>query len=160
MQGARLRAQEVRENRRNLQLGLEGSLEALNLLGNLTPVVGLDGAGDDGTRDTAGTAESGPVLDVNVRDVLVLAKEGKVKEDLEGLSVRSKDNKGSVTLVEGLGGLVGAAAELLQVSSLLDKVKDLQRQLVIGNGESTRVSHQRTREGRMAKEALKMRVGE
>lgn len=69
----------------SLDLVLEGADGA----GELRALVGGDAASNDGAGDTAGTAKGGLGLDVNVGDVLVLGKEGKVENDRERVGVRS-----------------------------------------------------------------------
>lgn len=50
----------------------------------LASLVGRNGAGNDGAGDTASATESSLRGEEDVRDVLVLAKEGKVEKDLWG----------------------------------------------------------------------------
>jgi hypothetical protein len=65
--------------------------------------VGGDGSRDDWARDTTGTSESGLGRNENVRDVLVLAQEGQVKQDFEWFSVGGHDDELGDTTVKGLG---------------------------------------------------------
>jgi hypothetical protein len=66
-----------------LDLGLDGQ----DLGVELSSLVGSDRGGDDGSGDTAGSAEGGLRGEEDVGDVLVLAQEGKVEENLDGLGV-------------------------------------------------------------------------
>lgn len=63
--------------------------------------------------------------DKAVGDVLVLAQEGEVEDNLDGLDVGGHDDELGDTTVERLGGLVGTLLELLVVRGLLDDVEDL-----------------------------------
>lgn len=87
-------------------------LEGPDLLHEVGGLVGGDRASNDGARDTAGTAERHLARDVDVGDVLVLAKEGQVQQDGERARVRSEDDQLGDTAVEGLGGLVGTLLDL------------------------------------------------
>lgn len=66
-----------------LDLGLDGD----DLSRKLPSLVGRDGRGDDGSGDTASSAESGLGGKEDVRNVLVLAEEREMEEDLNGLGV-------------------------------------------------------------------------
>jgi len=59
---------------------------------------------------------------------LVLAKEGQVKQNLQGLRVCRHDNQVRDSAIQGLGGLVGALLELLVVACLLHQVEDCHRE--------------------------------
>merc|ERR1719190_215545 len=74
--------------------------------------------------------------DKDVGDVLVLAEQRDVKENLKRLAVRRQHNKLSLPTVQGLGCFVGTLAELLVVGSLLDQVEDLGGQCLLGQGVS------------------------
>lgn len=100
-------------------------LEAIDLRVKLRTLGGKDGAGNNRPGDTAGTAKSDLGGDKDVRDILVFAEEGEVEEDLKRLGVSGHDDELADATVEGLGGLVGALAELLVVAGLLDEVEDL-----------------------------------
>jgi hypothetical protein len=62
-------------------------LDGINLALELASLGGGDRGGNDGPRDTASTAEGGLGGDEDVGDVLVLAEEGEVEQDLNGLGV-------------------------------------------------------------------------
>ncbi len=65
---------------------------------------------------------------------LVLAEEGQMEQNFEGLSISSHDDELGDTAVEGLSGLVRAALQLLVVGRLLDKIEQLDGQLVVSEG--------------------------
>jgi hypothetical protein len=88
-----------------------------------------NGAGDDRARDTTGTTQSSTRGNEDIRNVLILADEGKMEKDSERISITSKNNQLGDTTVEGLGTLVSTLLDLLVVVSLLDKLKN-------GGGES------------------------
>jgi hypothetical protein len=118
-------------NQQPLYFVLDGSDLALQL----RSLVGGDRGGDDATADTASTAERDLGRDEDVGDVLVLAKERQVQEDLERLGVGSHDDELGDTTVKGLGRLVGSLLQLAVVGRLLDDVEDLLRQRGIGERE-------------------------
>ncbi len=84
-----------------------------------------DGGGDDRPGHPAGPAQRLLASNKDVGHVLVLAEQGDVEEDLQGLGVGGQDHKLALPPVEGLGGLIGALAHLLVVDSLLRQVEDL-----------------------------------
>jgi hypothetical protein len=65
----------------------ETHLDGVDLALELAGLVGGDRGGDDRARDTAGTAEGRLARDKDVRDVLVLAEEREVEQDLDRLGV-------------------------------------------------------------------------
>ena len=86
-------------------------LDSLNLGVQLSGLVGCDGSGDDGSGDTASSSEGSLAGDEDVRDVLVLAQEGQVKDNLDRLDVGGHDDELADTSVKGLGGLVSTAGQ-------------------------------------------------
>ncbi len=52
------------------------------------------------------------------RNVLVLAQQGQMQQNLQGLSVRCHDNEFAHTTIQSFSCLVGALLELLVVASL------------------------------------------
>lgn len=100
-------------------------LNGLNLALELPSLVGDHRARDNRARNTTGTTKSSLAGNKDVRNVLVLAEQGKVEDDLDGLNVSGHDDELADTTVEGLGGLVGTLLELLVVRSLLDEIEDL-----------------------------------
>ena len=70
--------------------------------------------------------------DKDVGNVLVLAQQGDVQEDLQRLSVGCHHHKLSLASVERLGGLVGALAQLLVVDGLLHQLEDGGGQPLVG----------------------------
>ena len=63
--------------------------------------------------------------DEDVGHVLVLAEQRDVEQDLQRLRVGGEHDELGLAAVEGLGGLVGALAQLLVVDGLLHQVQDL-----------------------------------
>lgn len=61
--------------------------QGLDLASQLTSLVGVDASGDDSTAHTAGAAEQRLAGNVDVGDALVLAQEGDVQKNGEGLGV-------------------------------------------------------------------------
>ena len=114
-----------------LDLGLHG----LDLVGQLLVIALHDGEGDDVAGDLGGASEGGLAGDEDVGDVLILAQEGEVEEDLDGVGVTGKDDEIGEATVEGLGGLVGALTDQLGVAGLLDDVEDSLGQVVGSHGE-------------------------
>lgn len=82
-------------------------LECADLAHQVGSLIGGDRRGNDGTGDTAGTAECHLGGDVNVRNVLVLAEKGKVEKDGEWAGVGSEDDDLGDTAVQRLSSLVG-----------------------------------------------------
>ena len=72
----------------------------------------------------------------HVGNILVLAQQWDVEQDLQGLAVSCQDHELGLTSVEGLGGLVGALPQLLVVGGLLNKIEDLGSQGLVGEGVS------------------------
>lgn len=91
----------------------------------LGSLVGGDGSGNDGSGDTAGTAQLSLGWDENVWNVLIFAEQWEMEEDLEWGGVGGHDDELGDTTVEGLGGLVGSLLELAVVGGLLSQVEDL-----------------------------------
>ena len=72
--------------------------------------------------------------DEYVGDVLVLAEQGDVEEDLQRLTVSGEDHELGLPSVEGLGGLVSSLPQLLVVRGLLNQVQDLGGQGLLSQG--------------------------
>lgn len=87
-------------------------LEGADLSHEIGSFVGRDAGSDNGPGDTTSAAESHLGWDVDVRDVLVLAKEGQVQKDGERGGVGREDDQLADTTVESLGGLVGSLLQL------------------------------------------------
>lgn len=105
----------------------------------LRSVVGGDAGSNDGSRDTAGAAKGDLGRNKDVGNVLVLAQERKMQDNLDGRSVGSHDDELGDTTVQGLGGLVSALLQLTKVGGLLDEIEDLVGQLGISEREGTGV---------------------
>lgn len=114
---------------------LDLDLHAVDCALKLRSFVGGDGAGDDWTRNAAGTAEGDLAGNEDVRDVLVLAEEGQMEENLDRFGVGGHDDHLTDTTVQCLGGLVGTLLGLLVVRSLLDEVEQGYGELGVGEGK-------------------------
>lgn len=62
-----------------------------------------------------------------------------MEEDGKGLGIGGHDDELAAATVQGLGGLVGALLELLEVASLLDKLEDGDGELLTGERVSAGV---------------------
>eukprot|EP00959_Pyramimonas_sp_CCMP1952_P000106 1907-Pyramimonas_sp.AAC.1 len=113
---------------------LNGVLQGVDLSLKLAALVGGDGAGDDGARHAAGTAQRLLRGHEHVGDVLVLSQQRQMQQDFKGLSVRGHDNELGNATVQGLGSLVSALLQLLVVGGLLDDIQDGVRQLGVRQG--------------------------
>lgn len=126
-------------------------LKGANLAHKVRGLIGGDGAGNNGTGDTASTAKShlrrtgvgqytarigrqSRNLHVDVRNVLVLAKKRQVKEDSQRAGIGGKDNDFGNTTVESLGSLVGTLLQLAVVGGLLDKIENFLAESLVGLG--------------------------
>ncbi len=76
---------------------------SLNLARKLGVVAGNNGDGNSGPGETGGTAKSLARGNKDIGGVLVLTEKGKVKHDLNRLSVSSHDDERSLVLVQSLG---------------------------------------------------------
>lgn len=94
----------------------------------LGALVGGDTASDDWARDAACTAESLLRANEYVWDVLVLAQQWQVQQDLQWLSIGGQNDEFGESAVECLGGFVSSASQLLVVDGLLDQGHDLRGQ--------------------------------
>ena len=113
---------------------LDLELDGQNLGLEVRALVGGDGGSNDGARDTAGATEGSLGGDKDIGDVLVLAEERQVEQNLNGLGVGGHDDELGNTTVEGLGSLVGSLLELLVVGGLLDQIHDRVGESSIGKG--------------------------
>lgn len=120
--------------------------QTLNLLLNrhdlrleLGALVDGDGAGDDRTRHAARTAQGLLGAHEHVRHVLVLAQQRQMEDDLERFGVRGHHDKLREATVQRLGGLVGAATQLLVVDRLLDQRHNLGREGLVRQRVGLRV---------------------
>lgn len=95
---------------------LDGGLEVLDLVIELTLAVGLDGAGNDGTGDSASVSEGNLAGDEDVVDVLLLADQRQVQQDLDGLSIGGQNDEVSLLAVQGLSGFRFQEKRVLRVS--------------------------------------------
>ena len=114
---------------------LDLDLHAVDGALKLRSFVGGDGAGDDWTRNAAGTAEGDLAGNEDVRDVLVLAEEGQMEENFDRFGIGGHDDHLTDTTVQCLGGLVGTLLGLLVVRSLLDEVEQGYGELGVGEGK-------------------------
>lgn len=107
------------------QQGLDLVLDGVDLVLDGRTVVGGDRGSNNGSRDTTGSTKGSLGGHKHVGDVLVLAQQRKVQENLDGLGVGSHDDELGDTSVKSLGGLVGTLLQLLDTLGLLHKVKNL-----------------------------------
>ena len=122
-------------------------LEGLDLALKLRALVSGDRSCNDRAGHAARAAERLLGGHEHVGNVLVLAQEWEVEENLKWLSVGSHDNKFGDATVKRLGGLVGTLLELLVVARLLDQLEDGHGQVGgrqrEGLGVDFRLPHQR-----------------
>ena len=111
-------------------------LHLVDLSLELRLVVVEDDCSHDVSADSAGSSEVGLLSNVHVGDVLVLAQEWQVEDDLEGLGVGGKHDQVCESSVQALSGLVGALLELLVKHGLVAEIEDLLLHLVVGLGPS------------------------
>lgn len=114
-------------------------LKLVDLFLDLRAVVRGHASGDDRAGNTAGTAESDLGGDEHVRNVLVLAEQRQVKDDLDRLSVGRHHNELGDTTVQRLRGLIGTLLQLAEVGGLLSDVEDLLSGGSVGQRECARV---------------------
>ena len=93
-----------------------------------------DRAGDNRSRDTASTTKSHLGLDEDVGNILILAQQGKVEDNLERFSISGENDEISGTSVQSLGGFIGSLAKLLIVRRLLDQIEDGGGHVWLGQG--------------------------
>lgn len=80
-------------------------LDSPDLRRKITGLVGGNAGGNNRARNTGGTAEGQLAGDVDIRNVLVLAKERQVQNDGERGGVCGEDHQLGGSTVQGLGGL-------------------------------------------------------
>jgi hypothetical protein len=78
------------------------NLDGVDLTPKLTRLVGSNRGSNHRARNTASATKGSLGGDKDVRDVLVLAEEGEVEEDLDGFRVGGHDDELADTAVEGL----------------------------------------------------------
>ena len=98
--------------------------------------VGGDGCCDDGPSDTTSAAKGHLGGHVDVWDVLVLAQKRQVEKNGERGGVSGEDDQLADSAVEGLGRLVSAFFQLAVMGRLLNEVKNLLRESLVGLGPS------------------------
>jgi len=94
-------------------------------------LVDSDGAGDHRARHAARATQRRFGSDEDVRDVLVLAKQREMQDDLQRLRVRRHHDKLGDAPIQRLRRLVGALFQLLVITSLLNQLEDVLGQLRI-----------------------------
>ena len=97
-----------------------------------------DSDSDNVSGHTASSAEIGLLSDINIWDVLILAEEWQVEDDLEWLGVSGENNKVSASSVQGFGSLVGSLLQKLEVLGLIQKIKNLLLHVVVSLWPSSR----------------------
>merc|ERR1719382_1524332 len=100
-------------------------LDGLNLRLDLRALILSDTGSNDRSAHTTSSSERLLGSDEHVGDVLVLAEERDVEQDLQGLRVSRHDDKLRLSSVESLGGLIGSLPQLFVVGGLLDKLQYL-----------------------------------
>ena len=85
----------------NQQL-LDLNLDVVDLIIQLATFVRHDGAGDHGTRHSTRTTKSNLGRNKHVGNILILAEEGDMENDFEGLRIGSHHDKRSLSTVQGL----------------------------------------------------------
>lgn len=123
------------------QQGLDLVLNTVNLVLDGRSVVRGDRGSNDWSGDTTSSTQGGLGRNKDVWNVLVLAQQGQVQQDLNRLSVGSHDDELRDTSVQGLGGLVSTLLQLSQTLGLLDNVEDLLGQGRVCQWEGFRVRH-------------------
>ena len=86
---------------------------------------------NDGSADTTGSPERLLGPDEHVGDVLVLAQQRDVEQDLQGFRVCRHHDELRLSSVESLGGLIGALPQLFVVGGLLDQIQYLGSQRLV-----------------------------
>jgi hypothetical protein len=125
----------IRLYSRRLDLeALDLVLEGADLAHQVRGFVGRDAGSNNGPGNTASTAEGHLGRNVDVWNVLVFAEERQVEKDSKRGGVGGEDDQLADTTVEGLGGLVGTLLQLPVVGRLLNEIKNLLRQSLVGLG--------------------------
>lgn len=91
-----------------LHKALDGSLEVLDLVVELTLAVGKNGASNDRTGDSAGKTKGNLAGDKHVMHVLFFAHEGQVQKDLKGLSIGGQNDQIGLLTVQRLSSCIQA----------------------------------------------------
>ena len=103
----------------------------LNIFLSSTNVFRSLPGGDDRSADPAGPPQRLLGPDEHVGDVLVLAQQRDVEQDLQGLRVCRHHDELRLSSVESLGGLIGALPQLFVVGGLLDQIQYLGSQRLV-----------------------------
>lgn len=98
----------------------------------LRSLVGGDRASDNRSRYTAGTSKCLLGAHKHVWNILVLAEQRQMQQNLQWLSVGCHHDELAEASVERFGRFVGAASQLLVVYRLLDEIHDFRRQHGVG----------------------------
>lgn len=108
--------------------------DGVDLLVELAGLVLEDGDADDVAGSAHSSTERLLRLHEHVGHVLLLAQDGQVQHDFEGVGVGSDDDQLGDASVEGLGGLVGALLDLLEGGALGNEVVQFGGELFRGEG--------------------------
>jgi hypothetical protein len=128
------------------QQPLDLVLNSPDLILQLRRLVARDTSRDDGAANTARAPEGDLGGHEYVGDVLVLAEQRQVQQNLQRLGVGGHHDELADAAVERLGRFVGALLQLAVVGGLLDDVEDLLRQRGVREWEGcARVSDARAR---------------
>lgn len=106
-------------------------------------MVARHGRSNHRSTDTTSAPKRSLARHKHIGDILILTQKRQVQNDLQRLSISSHDNELGDTTVQRLGGLVGALAELLVVTGLLDEVEDGVGEGGVGEGGCFLVGLQR-----------------
>lgn len=103
-----------KKKRKSHEQSLNGHLNRLNLRFELRPLLYGDWGSDDRARHPAGPAQGLLGPDKHVRDVLVLAEQRQVEDDLQWFSISGHHNKLSDASVQGFRGCGERRSQLVE----------------------------------------------
>ena len=134
----------IRSDHRLDQQLLDLQLNVVDLASKLAVGVAHDGASNNGTSNSASTTQSNLRGNKDVGDILVLAKERNVENDLKRLSIGSHHDEGALTTIQSLRSynhnhlsvptFIGSLLQLAVVSGLLDQIQNRGSQFGGGKG--------------------------
>jgi len=97
------------------------------------------GTGDHRARHATRSTQRRFRSDKDVRDVLVLAEQREMQDDLERFCIRRHHDELGDASIQRLRRLVGTFLQLLVIAALLDQLKDVLGELRVGQRISLRV---------------------
>jgi len=104
---------------------LNVQLDCVNLGLEFSGLIRRHARSNDGAGDTASTAECSFGWNEDIWDILVLAQQRQVQQNLQRFRVCREDDELRNAAIQRLRGLIRTLFELFVVRSLLDEVKDL-----------------------------------